>query len=108
MGRRNRPSWIKRRESILHRAGARLTSRIAEAAKAAKKAEAQAKFEALRSEQMAKMALAKAEVQRREEIAKFAPTPEPKVAPKGKLGKFSSKFSSAVLFPEGGKNSTMF
>lgn len=81
---------------------------IADAAKAAKKAEAQARFEALRSEQMQKMAIAKAEVQRREEMAKFAPAPETKPAPKSKLGKFGSKFTSAVLFPEGGKNSTMF
>jgi hypothetical protein len=82
---------------------------MAEAAKAAKKAEAQAKFEALRSEQMQKMAIAKAEVQRRAEMAKFAPAPEvEKAPPKSKLGKFGSKFSAAVLFPDGGKNSTMF
>jgi hypothetical protein len=82
-------------------------SSIAEAAKAAKKAEAQAKFEALRSEHMQKMAIAQVQVQRRAEAAKFEP-PAPKEQPKSKFGKFGAKISDAILFPAGSNNSTMF
>lgn len=78
-------------------------SSAAASAKAAKKAEAQAKFEQLRSEQIAKMALAKAEVQRRAEAAKngeIASAPQPQ--PQGRLGKLGAKFTEAVLFPAPG------
>jgi hypothetical protein len=81
---------------------------IQAAEKAARKAEQQAKFEALRAEQMHKMCLAKAEVQRKAEAAKFE---DVKVQPKvktTKLGKFGQKFSEAVLFPQAGSKSTMF
>lgn len=88
--------------------------RIAAAEKAQKKAEAQAKFEALRAEQRRKMGISQAEAQRKAETAKLAPEllqPEKKLRPKeskGKLSRFGAKLTSAVLFPEGGKNSTMF
>jgi len=80
---------------------------IQAADKAAKKAEGQAKFEALRSEQMRKMAISRAEAQRQAEVAaKAAPVAKP--APKSKFGKFGTKFADAVLFPSGGEKSTMF
>jgi hypothetical protein len=80
---------------------------IQAAEKAAKKAEQQAKFEVLKAEQAHKMNIARAEVQRKLESAKFEEVKE-KPKAKTKFGKFGQKFSEAVLFPQGGGNSTMF
>ena len=80
---------------------------IQAADKAARRAESQTKFEALRSEQMKSMAIAKAETQRKVETAARAP-PAAKSAPKSKFGKFGAKFAESVLFPSGGEKSTMF
>lgn len=82
-------------------------SRIIQAEKDAKKAEAQAKFEALRLEQQKKMALSRARAQREAEIEAAKPV-QPKPQSKSRLGRLGQKFTEAVLIPEGGKNSTMF
>lgn len=81
--------------------------RILQAEKDAKKADQRAKFEALRAEQQKKMALSRAKAQREAEIQAALPV-APKPQPKSRFGKFGAKLSEAVLFPEGGKNSTMF
>lgn len=91
--------------------------RLAAAEKAQRKAEAREKFEALRAEQRRKMGISQAEAQRKAETARLAPEllesenkvkAKDKDQPKGRLGRFGAKFAGAVLFPEGGKNSTMF
>ncbi|WVQ70526.1 hypothetical protein IAR50_000045 [Cryptococcus sp. DSM 104548] len=109
---------------------------IREAEKKQKKAEAQAHFEKLRAEQARKMALSKAEAQRRADIAAANSKAEldRKVKDKAALerekeqeradaksiksaagsgkksrwGKITTGFKDAVLFPEGGSQSTMF
>lgn len=85
---------------------------IRQAEKAAKKAEAQAHFEALRADQTKKMALLKAEAQRKAEIqAAKEQTPSEKSLkkePKTKWGKLANGFKDAVLFPDGGPKSIMF
>ncbi|ODO10405.1 hypothetical protein I350_01000 [Cryptococcus amylolentus CBS 6273] len=109
---------------------------IREAEKRQKKAEAQAHFEQLRAEQARKMALSKAEAQRRADIAaanskaeldrkvmekaamgrereqEKADAKSVKSAAgsgkKSKWGKLANGFKDAVLFPEGGSQSTMF
>jgi hypothetical protein len=81
--------------------------RIMQAEKDAKKAEAQAKFVALRAEQQRKMALSRAMAQREAEIEAAKPIVK-KEKPKSKFGRLGQKLGEAVLFPEGGKNSTMF
>ncbi|ODN86083.1 regulatory protein ral2 [Cryptococcus wingfieldii CBS 7118] len=109
---------------------------IREAEKRQKKAEAQAHFEQLRAEQARKMALSKAEAQRRDDIAaanskaqldkkvmeKAAMEREREQekadakslkgaggsGKKSKWGKLANGFKDAVLFPEGGSQSTMF
>nr|ODN90063.1 regulatory protein ral2 [Cryptococcus depauperatus CBS 7841] len=88
---------------------------IKAAEKYAKKAEAQSRFEALRAEQQKKMALSKAEAQRKADIAAAKEKEEmdrrakqQREQPKSKWGKLTSGFKEAVLFPEGGSNSTMF
>jgi hypothetical protein len=53
------------------------------------------------------MAMSRAEAQRKAEIEAVLPK-APKKEPKGRLGKLGAKFTDAVLFPEGGKNSTFF
>ncbi len=82
-------------------------SSIRAADKASRKAEAQAKYEAARSEQLQKMAIAKAEAQRQAETAAKASTVV-KPAPKSMLGRFGARLTEAVLFPSGGEKSTMF
>ncbi|WWC92140.1 uncharacterized protein L201_007094 [Kwoniella dendrophila CBS 6074] len=89
---------------------------IRAAEKDAKKAEAQARFEALRAQQAKKMAISRAESQRQQEIKanqkqesmtiKETQQKE-KDKPKSKWGKFGKNFTEAVLFPAGGANSTM-
>ncbi|WVQ85881.1 hypothetical protein IAT38_008049 [Cryptococcus sp. DSM 104549] len=91
------------------------------AEKSAKKAEAQAHFLALRAEQAKKMAISKAEAQRKADIAAAKEKEETdrraakqqakereKDKPKSKWGKLAAGVKDAVLFPEGGSNSTMF
>jgi hypothetical protein len=72
-----------------------------------KQAAKQERFEALRFQQAKAMALAKAEAQRKAEIEAAQP-PKEKPAPKGRFGKFGSKFSESVLFPSGGGSNSMF
>ncbi|TYJ51585.1 hypothetical protein B9479_007834 [Cryptococcus floricola] len=110
---------------------------IREAEKRQKKAEAQAHFEQLRAEQARKMALSKAEAQRRNDIAvansnaqldkkvmekaamerereqekadaKSVKSAAGGSGKKSKWGKLATGFKDAVLFPEGGSQSTMF
>jgi hypothetical protein len=84
-----------------------LTSRNQQAEKDAKKAESQSKFEALRKEQQKKMAISRAMAQREAETEAAKPMPV-KEKPKSRFGRLGQKLGDAVLFPEGGKNSTMF
>ncbi|WWD20591.1 hypothetical protein CI109_105067 [Kwoniella shandongensis] len=104
---------------------------IQAAEKAAKKAEQHARFEQLRAEQARKMAISKAEAQRRadiqanEQLAKereemiLAKTKagsiassnegaDGKLEKKSKWGKIGKGFTDAVLFPTAGSKSSMF
>ncbi|KAK6906786.1 hypothetical protein I203_100773 [Kwoniella mangroviensis CBS 8507] len=87
---------------------------IRAAEKDAKKAEAQARFEALRAQQAKKMAISRAEAQRQADIRAKEKEEKEKQAsasikekPKSKWGKIGKGFTDAVLFPAGGSNSTM-
>lgn len=53
------------------------------------------------------MALSRAKAQREAEVEAAKPVMV-KEKPKSKFGRFGQKLGEAVLFPEGGKNSTMF
>ncbi|KAK8850410.1 hypothetical protein IAR55_004328 [Kwoniella newhampshirensis] len=103
---------------------------IQAAEKAAKKAEQQARFEQLRAEQARKMAISKADAQRKADIkanetlakekeemmlakaqSQTAVSSEGttvKVEKKSKWGKLGKGFTDAVLFPTAGSKSSMF